>query len=80
MVIPKKTKAMLSADSMTVIFKIGTWRGDFPVDDLQEKIGLYEGLRDRQSKLHGGAAYYDQYQPVVEALKKIRDRIKAERA
>ena len=68
---PKKNpKCFLAADSKTFRMVSGDWSDSYPVDRVPSLIKFYERLRDRND-----GAYAANYQPTIDALRKLQRRI-----
>lgn len=61
----------LSDDGRCVHLGRSLWTGSFPVEELGEWLRFYRGLRDRK-----GGKYAASYAPMVEALERVRDRLR----
>lgn len=66
----KKIRCILSANQAEFTIKMSTWKETLPIEQLADQIDFYEKLSDRS-----GGKYKENYGPVVDALRKLRDRI-----
>ena len=67
-------RAALNADRTIVMFRNGTYRGDFPVEKLDHWLTFYRGLWARGSKDKSQPGPWAEfYRPTIEA----RERVKA---
>ena len=63
-------RAALSRDRSTVLMRGGTWKGDFPVEKLDEQLAMYRLNRDRN-----GGAYAQFYKQTVEDLERVKEKL-----
>ena len=68
----KKSRAMLSADRLSVTLRIGAWTETFATDLLGGRIGFYSRL-----KLRHGGKHSIHYEATEKALIAVRNRLKA---
>ena len=66
----KKPRCFLAADGKTFTMASGDWSDSYPIDRAPRLIKFYESLRDRK-----GGVYAANYQPKVDALRKLQRRI-----